>query len=51
VTDFLRASQQGQATPWTADLLGALALVLFVCGATAYASLRLARRKLESLEA
>lgn len=50
VADHLRASQQGVPLTSSPDLWLALGLVVFVCGATAFASLRLARRKLENLE-
>jgi ABC-2 type transport system permease protein len=50
VAGFLRAHQRGGPVPWTAELPLALGLVVFVCGATAFASLRLALKKLEALE-
>jgi len=50
VADRLRALQRGEGLAWTTDLVAALGLVAFVCGATLFVSLRLARRRLEALE-
>jgi ABC-2 type transport system permease protein len=50
VAEFLRARQRGGPFEWSSSLAAALGLVAFVCGATAFTSLRLARRKLEALE-
>lgn len=50
VASYLRGVRDGQEFALTGELAFALGLVVFLCGATAFVSIRLALRRLESLE-